>query len=356
MDDKPDKLLTYEAALAELGENLIKAHSADEALNCLLKDSIGIVITDVNMPGTDGFQLADMIREHPRFQDLAIIFISGALVSDADRLRGYDRGAVEYITIPIIPELLRAKVRMFAELHRKRRELQELNEELQRLSARIIETQDEERRRFARELHDSLSQQLTLAKITADQIKVPDARKQAAEVGSLIDEALRQVRSISHLLHPPMLDELGLEPAVHWYLEGLAKRSGMQTTLELEPKDFPRLPQKIEIALYRIIQETVTNAFRHSQGRNICVIVRQGKMDVTLAVCDDGKGIPDEVAALQHGKLGIGIGGMKQRVAELGGKLRLVNARPGTTVEVVIPLREATQSEKSSKRATVEQY
>ena len=117
------------------------------------------------MPEIDGFEMADIIRQHPRFQKTAIIFISAVHLTDLDRLKGYQRGAVDYISVPVVPELLRAKVSVFAELHRKSRQLEILNRELRRLSGSLIATQDEERRRIARELHDGLGQDLTVAKI-----------------------------------------------------------------------------------------------------------------------------------------------------------------------------------------------
>jgi len=147
VDDHPGKLLTYETILHELGENLLKAHSGSEALECLLNTDIAVVLMDVSMPELDGFQLAEMIHEHPRFQGIAIIFISGVHMTDSDRLRGYEHGAVDYISVPIVPELLRAKVRVFATLRRKTRELESLHREMQSLSSRMITMQDEERRK-----------------------------------------------------------------------------------------------------------------------------------------------------------------------------------------------------------------
>jgi PleD family two-component response regulator len=158
VDDQPGKLLSYEAILAEIGENLIKAHSGREALELLLKTDIALVLLDVFMSDVNGFQLADMIRQHPRFKDTAIIFISGVLLTDADRLKGYALGAVDYISVPIIPELLRARVKVFADLHRKTRQLETLNREMNDLSRGMIRLRDEERRRVARELHDGLGQ------------------------------------------------------------------------------------------------------------------------------------------------------------------------------------------------------
>jgi len=132
VDDQPAKLLSYEAILSELGENLIKASSAREALEHLLKVDVAVVLIDVCMPEFDGFELAAMIREHPRFQTLSIIFVSAVQVTDLDLLRGYECGAVDYVPVPVAPELLRSKVRVFAELYRKTRQLETLNAELER--------------------------------------------------------------------------------------------------------------------------------------------------------------------------------------------------------------------------------
>jgi PAS domain S-box-containing protein len=142
VDDQPAKLLSYEVILAELGENLIKASSPHEALGVLLKTDVAVVLIDVVMPQIDGFQLAAMIREHPRFEKLAIIFVSAVQVADSDHMQGYAIGAVDYVTVPVVPEVLRAKVKVFLELHRKTRQLEALNTELEsRVAARTAELQ-----------------------------------------------------------------------------------------------------------------------------------------------------------------------------------------------------------------------
>jgi PAS domain S-box-containing protein len=152
VDDQPGKLMTYEAILAPLGENLIKAKSAREALNHLLHQDIAVVLMDVSMPEIDGFELADMMRQHPRFQKTAIIFISAVHLTDLDRIKGYKSGAVDYISVPVVPELLRAKVGVFAELHRKTHQLERLNLELEK---RVKERTEQ--------LHESEEQFRTLA-------------------------------------------------------------------------------------------------------------------------------------------------------------------------------------------------
>src|SRR5206468_669339 len=144
VDDQPAKLLSYEVILAELGENLIKATSASEALGILLKTDIAVVLMDVSMPDLDGFELADVIRQHPRFQKTAIIFISGVHLTDTDKIQGYRSGAVDYISVPVVPEVLRAKIGVFVELHRKTRMLETLNNQLEQ---RVAERTEELRQR-----------------------------------------------------------------------------------------------------------------------------------------------------------------------------------------------------------------
>lgn len=343
VDDQPAKLLSYEAILNELGENLIKANSGREALEHLLKTDIAVVLMDVSMPELDGFELAEMIRQHPRFQKTAIIFISAVHLTDLDRLKGYQRGAVDYISVPVVPELLRAKVSVFAELHRKTHQLEVLNSELRRLSSSLIATQDEERRRIARELHDGLGQDLVAIKMMLDGMLQQDnssSKKQvAADVSTLIDRTIQQVRSISHLLHPPLLDEVGLRAALKWYLEGFTKRSGIETDLDVQPPSFPRIAPELETAVFRIVQEALTNVFRHSGARKGWVTLLKQDSQVVVTVRDDGKGISDHIVEFRPDSIGIGIGGMRQRVKEFGGELQLRNSNPGTVVEVVIPIK-----------------
>jgi PAS domain S-box-containing protein len=159
VDDQPAKLLSYQAILGELGENLLSATSAKEALDLLLKNDIAIILMDVSMPDLNGFELADMIHEHPRFQKIAIIFISAVHLTDLDRIKGYQRGAMDYISVPIVPELLRAKVNLFADLYRKTRQLETLNDDLEkRVFARTEELRESAQR--IRHLNDQLQQRV----------------------------------------------------------------------------------------------------------------------------------------------------------------------------------------------------
>jgi signal transduction histidine kinase len=296
---------------------------------------------DVSMPEIDGFELAGIIRQHPRFQKIAIIFISAVHLTDLDRLKGYQRGAVDYISVPVVPELLRAKVSVFAELHRKALQLETLNRELRRLSSRLMTAQDEERRRFAWDLHDGVGQELAAAKIMLDSmLQQPNTRGQEkgiAEASEIVDRAIRQVRSMSHLLHPPLLDEGGLFSALRWFLAGMTERTGIKTSLDLQPPEFPRLSTLVERNVFRIVQEALTNIFRHSEARTASVTLVQKENSLLVTVRDDGKGVPEETAQLRPGSIGVGIGGIRERARELGGELRMTNAKPGTVVEILIP-------------------
>jgi signal transduction histidine kinase len=341
VDDQPGKLLTYEVMLRDLDENLIKASSAREALGILLKMDIAVVLLDVSMPEMDGFELADMIQQHPRFEETAIIFVSAVRMTDTDRLKGYQRGGVDYISVPVVPELLRAKVRVFADVYRKSRQLEDLNEILRTLSSRLIEAQDAERRRIARELHDGLQQDLAAAKLvlvgslTEENTRATQSVTEAVEI---IDRTMMQVRSLSHLLHPPLLDEGGLVCALKWYVEGLTKRSGIESSLAIVPSDFPRLAPHLETAVFRIVQECLTNTFRHAEAHKTWVTVALEADRLAVSVRDDGKGIGDGIAEFQPDRIGIGIAGMRQRVAEFGGQYKLSRANPGTLVQVMIPI------------------
>jgi signal transduction histidine kinase len=341
VDDQPAKLLAYEAMLAELGENLICANSGMDALDHLLKNDIALILMDVSMPGMDGFETAQMIHEHPRFQNTPIIFVSGICVTEMDRLKGYEHGAVDYIPVPVIPSLLRAKVRVFAELHRKTRQLEFLN-------ARMAMLQDEERRRIARELHDSVGQLLAAIRMNSDLVEPesdklsPEAATSLGQITVMVDEVSRQIRTISHLLHPPLLDEAGLASALRWFVQGFAERSRIDAQLDI-PKDLARLPKEIELSIFRVAQECLTNIHRHSESPTATVRIRLEGASVRIDVEDAGKGmvVDKDSGFLPSSRSGVGLRGMRERLRLLGGTLQLHSTACGTTVTAVIPIEHA---------------
>ena len=219
---------------------------------------------------------------------------------------------------------------------------------LRRLSGRLMALQDQERRRIARELHDGLGQELVAAKMMLDMIPRRDSAalkdQAASEAIHVIDRAMQAVRSISHLLHPPLLDEVGLLSAVQWSLDGLTKRSGIETSFEVRT-DFPRLTPELETTIFRIIQEALADVFRHAKATKAWVTLAREENQVIVTVRDNGKGIGDRTAELHPSGIGVGVGGMRERARELGGDLRLINVNPGTLLEAIIPCAGSTPEE-----------
>lgn len=222
------------------------------------------------------------------------------------------------------------------------------------MSARILELQDSERRRIARELHDSVGQYLAGIKINLSRIESAGGSRVCALTGETIeltDCAIQEVRTMSHLLHPPLLEELGFLPAARWYVDEYGKRSQLKVSLHVdEPVD--RLPREVEVALFRVLQEALTNVYRHAaaQAVDIRIVCREGH--VTLTVADDGKGIPEEIVArFRRGVAsGIGLAGMRERLAEFGGQINVESSRSGAVVEAVIPTNECAMHEEGKEK------
>jgi PAS domain S-box-containing protein len=220
-----------------------------------------------------------------------------------------------------------------SQLDESRRVVELRTIELQKLSSQLLQVQDLERRRIARELHDDLGQQLSAIKmLLASDAKNDDARK-------MVDAASASVRNLSYLLHPPLLDEAGLRAALHWYVDGMIKRSGIQIALSLAPNAFPRLSGDIETTVFRVIQESLTNVYRHAATESVRVEIEKQADWVVIRVRDYGKGLPREfVGPNASSRFGVGISGMRERIRQLGGELSVNRAEPGTAVEAKIPL------------------
>jgi PAS domain S-box-containing protein len=216
-------------------------------------------------------------------------------------------------------------------------ELEQSNQQLRELSARLIRSQDDERRRIARELHDSAGQYLGAVSIALDvaQREQDSANRKLAEAGEMARGCAAEIRTISHLLHPPLLEELGLASAAHWYVEGFASRSGIQVEVEI-PKQLDRLGNDVELVLFRILQEALTNIHRHSESKTATIKIGADSQQAWLDVQDQGKGNGD--APSGQFRPGIGITGMRERVKDLSGTLEINSDQTGTRVRVVLPL------------------
>lgn len=214
---------------------------------------------------------------------------------------------------------------------------------LRKLSGRLLGIQDQERRRIARELHDSLGQYLAGLKIAIELLATSPSERRAdllAECGDILEKAIAETRTLSHLLHPPLLDEAGFSSAASWFVNGFSQRSGIPVALDLPP-DMPRLPESVEIALFRILQESLTNVHRHSRAPSAEIKVEADAEQIVMEIVDHGRGMPAQVLDQLRGdgtKLGVGLAGMRERVHELGGEFEVTSAGQGTTVRARIPL------------------
>jgi signal transduction histidine kinase len=215
----------------------------------------------------------------------------------------------------------------------------ESEESLRHLTARLLQLQDAERRKFSRELHDSLGQYLVGVKMNLEMFATRRKDEYLAEAIQLLDQSIAETRTISHLLHPPLLDEAGLASAAKWYVEGFAQRSGIAVDIHV-PDDLGELSKPVALGLFRVLQESLTNIHRHSDSTRADVAVQLLPSEVMLKVRDYGKGIaPEKLNNFgTEGSGGVGLAGMRERIRELGGRLRIEPVAPGTSISVTLPL------------------
>ena len=219
---------------------------------------------------------------------------------------------------------------------------------VRRLTGRLLQIRDDERRRLARDLHDSLGQTLTAVKMNLsylgrDTSKLDErGRNAVVESKELIDSSLKEVRTLSHLLHPPMLDDVGLVAAIRWFANGFSERSSIQVALNL-PGDLPRLATELETTIFRVVQESLTNVHRHSGSATASVRLQREDDRLHLFVVDQGRGIPMEQLSFRqdNATLGVGLLGMRERLRQLRGELEITSGSQGTSIHVIIPLSEA---------------
>jgi PAS domain S-box-containing protein len=237
----------------------------------------------------------------------------------------------------------------FLELNTDLTEQKRAEENLRTMSGRLLQLQDEERRRIARELHDSAGQMLValdmnLATIQRDGANLNHgAARACAESLHLVQQLSKELRTISHLLHPPLLDEAGLPSAIRWFVEGFAERSKIPVALEI-PQNLGRLSPEFETTIFRVVQEGLTNIHRHSGSSTAAIRISQATEAIRLEISDCGKGIPTgvQLGLAGAGRSGVGIQGMRERLRQLGGHLEIQSRRTGTTILAVLPLRNST--------------
>jgi len=375
VDDQPSKLLSYETILGSLGENLIRATSSREALNVLLKHEVAVVLMDVCMPDVDGFELASMIRQHPRYQRTAIILISAIHLADVDRIKGYEAGAVDYLPVPVIPEILRAKVSVFVELYRKTRELENLNLVLEErvtertadLAALAARLQEADRRKdqflatLAHELRNPLAPIATAVKIlqrkatedpdiqTAQKIIDRQSMHLTRLVGDLLD--LSRISRNRLELRRECTDLTTVITAALETSRPVIEQSGQELTLSVPPD--PIFVDADVVRLSQVFTNLLNNGAKFSKrGGRITLAVESDTETVLVRIADTGIGISaehighiyepfyqlDSSRAKAQGGLGIGLTLVWQLVEMHGGTVTATSAGPDCGSEFVVRL------------------
>jgi len=230
--------------------------------------------------------------------------------------------------------------------HTMAEEATQREEAYRRLSARLLDLQDDERRRFAADLHDSMGQRLAALVMNLDLLERTEeeldarSRKVLVETRSLAEQCVQEVRTMAYLLHPPLFEEMGLVVAVRWYVTGFTKRSGVHVVMSVD--EIGRLPRPIEMALFRVVQESLTNAHRHASTSTASVRLTNARNKVVLEIKDSGHGLREDLTArndaLVPDALGVGIQGMRERIRQLDGTFDVEFTDKGTTVRVSVPL------------------
>jgi signal transduction histidine kinase len=377
VDDNDSLRYAVTRSLRDAGYEVVEARSGAQAL-ALAADLPDLITLDVNLPDISGLEVCQKLKNNEATAHIPVLQVSATFVDADSRVRGLEGGADAYLTEPAnraelvatVGALLRIKsAERFAkvqahEAEQARRQLAELNETLEKrvaertgeleaannslreLSHRLLVIQDDEHRRIARELHDGVGQlmaaiaiNVSLINMEADKL-TPRGKEAVSDSASMVQEVVRSIRTISHLLHPPLLDESGLPTALSWYVDEFGQRSGVKVQFECSP-ELGRLSSELEMAIFRIVQECLGNVLRHSQSRTAFVTVDLEDRNIWLSVRDEGVGIPPErQQQLKTGsRVGVGLRGMLERVRQLDGRLQIHSSDEGTEISVMLPCR-----------------
>ncbi len=359
VDDKPENLAVLEAVLDDPGYRLVRAESADEALLALVVEEFALLILDIRMPGMTGIELAQMIRERKKTAQVPIIFLTAHFTDDQRLLEGYGVGAVDYLQKPVNPAILRSKVAVFAELHRKTREVTQVNralltevterrraeEALRALTHRVVQAQETERGSVATDLHDNITQTicaiLVRSQALAERLSEHDglSKSEAMQLREMLGNAAGEVERISRNLRPGVLEHLGLDTVLRATTAEFAERTGLSVKLDSVTLE-ERPPYSTEMALFRILQESLSNVEQHARARHVTVALTRPGDVLQLTIGDDGIGFDPAMHSAKHdGKGGLGLLGMRERATYVGGDFKIKSTHGvGTEINVRIPL------------------
>jgi signal transduction histidine kinase len=352
VDDDRRNLVALRELLAGEDRELLLANSGEEALRQALQHDFAVLLLDVRMPGMDGFETARLLRERERSRLTPVIFLTAAADELEAVFRGYAVGAVDYLVKPLVPEVLRSKVAVFVEMHRKSAELareiaerrraeqrlRESEQRLRELAAHLVSVREEERAHIAREIHDELGQVLTGLKMEvtwlASRLAEAALLEKAEAMSGLIESTIRAVRRISTGLRPEVLDDMGLVAGIDWQAKEFQKRTGIRCRVKLPPEG-TAFGSELSINTFRIFQEILTNVARHAQATRLDIELSAAEGRLLLAVADNGVGIATEQA---NGRGSLGLLGMQERALRLGGEVSISGAPgKGTRVTLAIP-------------------
>lgn len=380
-DDNSD-MRRYLARLLSEQYQVETVADGQQAIQAAQRSSPDLIVSDVMMPILGGFELLKTLRADERTRSIPVILLS-ARAGEESRVEGIQAGADDYLIKPFSARELLARVSgriEIARLQRDResqlrvnqaeleqkvqertRELLSASHELRELSARILRAQDQERRRIARELHDGAGQLLAALGMEASMLARECDRLSSRgasslrNIESLISQMTKDIRTMSHLLYPPLLDEVGLQSALTEYANGFAERSGIQVSLDLS-SEIERLDRDYELSLFRIIQECLTNVHRHSGSKTASIRVVRNEGAVVLDVRDEGRGMPAErLSEIQSRGSGVGIRGMRERVRQFSGEMSIESGGSGTRVHITIPIPKKESLEKADSGASLQE-
>ena len=377
VNDDAASLLALASLLDTDGEGyqVITARSGEEALREVLNHDFAVILLDVSMPGMDGFETAEAIHSHPRSASVPIIFITAHYADEMNRLKAYQKGAVDYLFTPIIPQILQTKVSVFVELarnnlqlQRQKQELERLNldlqqqrrqdldhinerlqaegalrqsqEELRQLASYQERIKEDERKRIAREIHDELGQNLLALRIDIAMLHArtgtthPKLNRKVHAVLEHIDSTMKAMRAIINNLRPTVLD-LGLNAAIEWQVKEFQRRTGIACELVM-PEAEVVVDDNRATALFRVLQESLNNVFRHARATRAKIELHMTGERLLMTVSDNGVGI---FPGCRRKANSFGLVGIKERISTLGGELTIATApESGTELTISVPL------------------
>ena len=367
VDDTPVNLGVVVEFLQNMGFSIRIARSGEKALERVQYNQPDIILLDVLMPGMDGYETCRHLKANEVSKDIPVIFMT-SLTGVEDKVKGFEVGAVDYITKPLAQEEVLARIttqlRLLeltkglkakhaqlkltsqAEMARLFEAVSQQREQLRTLTTRLTDAQEMERKQLARELHDELGQALTAININLGAIEKEvksesseTLQNRLAESLQLTAVALEQVREMSLNLRPPMLDDLGLVPTLRWYSKRFAERVGIGMEVKIASLGH-RLSPEIETALYRVVQEGLTNVARHAEASEVSLSLHKEQNKICVVIADNGQGF-DLEAKLQHSKIydGAGLLGIRERITLLEGEFDIqTGSGEGTTLFINIPI------------------